>query len=134
MRKLTVFIKGDSKGVQLDESILVTGNNHLLVKTVTVFWNYNVFTGYNDHVMGSHGSVTLTEGCWTFQMLVDSLKEENINLEASKANGKCSILHNDLLFLGRLGELLGFLANTAIQANTKTESPNEVELTAASAL
>ena len=49
MRKLTVLIEGDSKEVQFDESVIVTGNSpYILVKTVTVYWNYNDFAGYND--------------------------------------------------------------------------------------
>lgn len=85
MRKLTVLIEGDSKEVQFDESVIVTGNSpYILVKTVTVYWNYNDFAGYNDYVNGSQGMVTLTEGYWTFQMLVDKLKVEGLTLEASK--------------------------------------------------
>lgn len=46
------FIEGDNKGVQLDESILVSGSNpYMLVKTATVYWNYNnVFSGLNNVV------------------------------------------------------------------------------------
>lgn len=85
MRKLTVLIEGDSKEVQFDESVIVTGNSpYILVKTVTVYWNYNDFAGYNDYVNGSQRMVTLTEGYWTFQMLVDKLKVEGLTLEASK--------------------------------------------------
>ena len=44
-------IEGDSKEVQLDGSILITGNSHLLVKAATVFWSYkNVFTRFNDRL------------------------------------------------------------------------------------
>ena len=39
MRKLTVFIEEDSKYAQLDESILIRDDSHLLVKTATVYWN-----------------------------------------------------------------------------------------------
>ena len=85
MRKLTVLIEGDSKEVQFDESVIVTGNSpYILVKTVTVYWNYNDFAGYNDYVNGSQRMVTLTDGYWTFQMLVDKLKVEGLTLEASK--------------------------------------------------
>ena len=73
-----------------------------------MYWNYNnVFKGYNNHVNGLKGRTTLT-GYWTFQMLTEKLKEDGITLKANKVNGKCSVLHDDLLFLGRLGELLGF--------------------------
>lgn len=52
MRKLTVFIEGDSTEVLLDESILITHENpYILVMTATVYWNYNnVFSGFNNVV------------------------------------------------------------------------------------
>ena len=54
MRKLTALIEGDNKEVQLDESILVTGDSrNLLVKTAVVYWNYNnIFAGFNDRFIG----------------------------------------------------------------------------------
>ena len=59
MRKITVFIVGDGKERQLDERILVNGNSCLLLKTATVFWNYNnVFAGFNDRFTGYRGRVT----------------------------------------------------------------------------
>ena len=88
MRKIAVFIEGDIKEVQLDESILVTGDSYMIVKTATVYWNYNnVFSGYNNQINGFRGRSILTEGYWTFQMLVERFKEDNIT-------GKCSVLHN----------------------------------------
>ena len=41
-------------------------------------------------------------------MLLERFKEENITLEVTKVNDKCLILHNDSLFLGWLGVLLGY--------------------------
>ena len=68
MRKLTVLIEGDSKAAQLDERILLTDDSHLLVKTATVYWNYNnVFSGYNNQISGFKGRSTLTEGYLSFQ-------------------------------------------------------------------
>ena len=63
-----------------------------------------------------------------FQMVVERVKEENIALEISKVDGTCSIIHDDTLFLGLIGELLGFPATAIIQENTTTESPNKVEI------
>ena len=71
MRKLTLFIEGDNKEVQLAESILVSGDSpHLLAKPAVVYWNYNnVLTEFNDRFIGYRRHVTLTEGYWSFQML-----------------------------------------------------------------
>ena len=54
-------------------------------------------------------------------MLVERFKENNIALEASKVDGRCSILHDYTLFLGLIGELLGFPATAIIQENTTIE-------------
>ena len=60
-----------------------------------------MFTGYIDHANGSKGRSILAEGYWTFEMLMDKLKGENITLGAS----------NDYRYF-----------------HTKTESPNKVEI------
>ena len=111
MRKLTALIEGDNKEVQLDESILVTGDSrNLLVKTAVVYWNYNnIFAGFNDRFIGYWGRITLTEGYWSIQMLENKLKTEKVTLEASTVKGKCTIQRSDPpLFLGRL---VGYLTS-----------------------
>ena len=37
MRQITVFIEGDCKEVHLDESLLITGDSYMIVKTATVY-------------------------------------------------------------------------------------------------
>ena len=63
-----------------------------------------------------------------FQMVVERVKEENIALEISKVDGTCSIIHDDTLVLGLIGELLGFPATSIIQANNTIESTSKVEI------
>ena len=44
-------------------NVPVTGDSYLIVKTATVYWNYNnVFTGYNDHINGLKGRSIIEEG------------------------------------------------------------------------
>ena len=73
MGKLTVFIEGGNKEVQVNESILVSvDSRHLLGKTAVMYWNYNnVFTGFNVLFIGIRCSVTLIEGYWSFQMFAN---------------------------------------------------------------
>ena len=91
MRKLTLFIEEDSEKEQLDENLMVMGNNpYLVVKTMTVYWKYNnVITGFYYRFTGYQGRVTLEEGYWTFQKLADKLKKEKVTLEGIRVNGKC---------------------------------------------
>ena len=68
-------------------------------------------------------------------MLADKLKTEKVTLEAKElmenARSNCS---DPQLFFGSLGVLLGFPNNTAIQANTETESHSKVEINRATAM
>ena len=52
MKKITVFIEGNSKELILDESLVVIQASYIYVKTAFIYWNYNnVFSGYNDTVV-----------------------------------------------------------------------------------
>ena len=41
MKKITVFIEGKSKKLILDESLVVTQDSYIYVKTASIYWNYN---------------------------------------------------------------------------------------------
>ena len=85
-----MFIEEDSEKEQLDENLKVMGNNpYLVVKTMTVYWKYNMITGFYYRFTGYQGRVTLEEGYWTFQKLADKLKKEKVTLEGIRVNGKC---------------------------------------------
>lgn len=64
MRKVTVFIDGSSKVINLEESLLITHDTpYVLVKKATIFWNYNKEVMYNSV------RKTLHPGYRTFPML-----------------------------------------------------------------
>ena len=60
------------------------------------------FAGYNSNVNGTNGDHEFTEGHWTFDSIANELKTIGGTLKGNKANGKCSILYNDGLFLENL--------------------------------
>ena len=58
-----MFIERDSKEAQLDESIPITDDSHLLVKTATIYWKYNnVFSRSNKQISGFKGMSTHRSG------------------------------------------------------------------------
>ena len=51
MKKITVFIEGDSKELTFDEPILIINEDpYILVKKATVFWDYDSIITENNEL------------------------------------------------------------------------------------
>ena len=76
MKRITVFIEGREKRLDLDETLTIDKDNpEILLKSATIFWNYNnIFEGYNDYVMYDSRKISINPGYWTFNMLVKKFK------------------------------------------------------------
>ena len=58
-----MFMEGGEKTLTLDRSLVVERDASLLVKTATVFWNYNnVYKGFNDVVTYNGRKITIEGG------------------------------------------------------------------------
>ena len=53
MKKIIVFIEGDSKELILDDLLGLIRDSYIYVKTASIYWNY-VFSGYNDSCIWFH--------------------------------------------------------------------------------
>ena len=125
MNKLSLNLGTGNHAVYLDKFITTRYESRLRVKNIGVFWNFkNVLKGANDKISG----VTFEEGYWTFNMISEKLGESNIQLERNRHDNTCKIRSPKQLNLLNFGPLLGFPANTVIQANTWTNSPSSVDV------
>ena len=112
MKKITVYIDGASKTIDLQESILTTPYSHIMVKKAYVFWEYCNIPNIGYHYTQDGTKTVIPVGYHTFNDLKGLLESNSVQLEAIKTNGKCRIIISntptDLTLSSKLAALLGF--------------------------
>ena len=111
MKRITVFIKGKEKRLDLHETLTINKDNpEIFLKSSTVCWNYNnVFSSQNETFMYDGRNMSINPGYWTLNMLAKKFKSiGKITLTMNPENGKCVIESDKDMNLENLGLLLGF--------------------------
>ena len=131
MKRITVFIDGKDKRIDLDETLTIDKDNpEIFLKLATVYWNYNnVFASQNETFTYDRRNISINPGYWTFDMLVDKFKTiGKITLTKTSGNGKCTIESDKDMNLKNLGLSLGFTKNKVIRKNTSVKSDSVVDI------
>ena len=82
MKKITTYIEGGGVTLDLQDSLVLTHESELFVKTAAVFWNYkNIRKGYNDYISVDGNKVTIDEGYWTFKQLRKEMEENGLTFK-----------------------------------------------------
>ena len=127
-----VYITKEREIFELDKSLVLTGCQKIIPKSVSIFWNYNNLDEtyfFNYDVDGVNTKVTFKKGYYTFDMLKERIENiGNMKLEAEKQTGKCKIQSDKKTNLKTLGPILGFSSNKEIAANTWVASDKEVNI------
>ena len=121
MKRITVFIEGREKRLDLDETLTIDKDNpEILLKSSTVYWNYNVFSSQNETFTYNVRNMSINPGYWTFNMLAKKFKSiGEITLTMTPENGKCVIECDKVMNLRNLGLLLGFTKKTKSYKKTQ---------------
>ena len=130
MKKVTVFIEDNKKDLYLDVSINRLSRSMMTLKNATIYWKYkNVIAGVKNHVMYGATKITFEEGYWTFDMIKEKLRKENIKLVDNKHNNTCEIYSDgENLNLKKFAPLLGFPEDEILSDGTWETSPNVVDV------
>ena len=132
MKKLSLFLETGKNEIYLDRFIRTNVNSKMKIKNATVYWNFkNIMEGlYNNNVVTAvPNRIDFGEGYWTFQMIVEKLAENGVEVERIKHNNKCTVLSkNSDLVLNSFGKLLGFPDDQIVKRNTKLTSPSPVDV------
>lgn len=126
MYKLTHLINNGRHDVYLDGVITTTIESMITIRNAAVYWNYkNIFTNVNNKV----NNIVFSEGYWTFDMIKEKLKKNDIQLDRVVPNNRYKIFSkNHNVNLKNFGPLLGFPINQVVQANTCVNSPSNVDI------
>ena len=129
MEKVTAWLGSGSNVVYLDDSFVETNtDSKIVINNVSIYWKFrNVHEdNYEATLVEVDGSQTVLQfgtGYWTFNMISERLRLDDVMLTKNRHNGTCRI-HSDKyeIHLGNFGLLLGFKKDTVITRGTKTHS------------
>ena len=134
MEKITAWLENGTNVVDLDDSFVeTTVDSRIVINNVAICWRFkNVHKdNYEVTLVETNGTQTVLQfgtGYWTFGMISERFKSDDVNLTRNQHNGTCRI-HSDKyeIHLGNFGLLLGFVKDTVITRGTKVDS-SEVDV------
>ena len=76
MKRITVFIEGKEKRLDLDKTLTIDKDSpEIFIKSATVYWNYNnVFSSSNEMFTYDGNNMSINPGYWTFDILEKKFK------------------------------------------------------------
>ena len=98
------------------------------MKNVAIYWKFrNVHQDNYEATLvkadRSRKKLKLETGYWTFDMISERLKLDNVSLTKNRHNNTCSIRSDKYeVHLGNIGLLLGFVKDIVITRGTKVDS------------
>ena len=127
--RLSVMVTGGKKELFLKTSLVISEPSEIILKSATVFWDYNnVDNDLEDFIAVGGTRVELEHGYWTFDDLETKLKEEGITIVKERVTGKCVVSVNDSTYFKTLGVLLGLNDFTNMDAGSTLTSHNKVDI------
>ena len=127
--RLSVMVTSGKKELFLKTPLVITTPSEIVLKSATVFWDYNnVDNDQEDFITVDGTRVELEHGYWTFDDLETKLKKEGVTIVKERVTGKCTISVNDETYFKTLGVLLGLNNFTNMDAGSTLTSHNKVDI------
>ena len=123
------MVKGGKKELFLKTPLVVSQPSEILLKSATVYWNYNnIDNDVEDFIVVDKERVEFEHGYWSFNNIKDKLEKKGVHITKEETTGKCTIRLNGLTYFKTLGVLLGLEDFSNLKAGTTSTSPNMVDI------
>ena len=127
--RLSVMVENGKKELFLKRSLVITEPSEIILKSATVYWDFNnIDNDLEDFITVDGSRVEFEHGYWTFDDLDSKLEEEGITLVKERVTGKCVVTVDDATYFKALGSLLGLDSYTNMDAGTSLTSHNKVDI------
>ena len=127
--RLSVMVTSGKKELHLKTPLVITTPSEIILKSATVFWDYNnIDNDLEDFITVGGTRVEFEHGYWTFDDLEVKLKKEGVTLVKERVTGKCSLSVNDITYFKTLGVLLGLNDYTNMDAGANMMSHGKVDI------
>ena len=122
--KLSVLTKDGEGTLYLRDSLVITEPSEIILKSATMYWNYNNINTTNDFITVNGAKVTLDHGYWNFNDLKQKLSVSGVDITEKPPTGKCKITTSNTTNFENLGLLLGLQKNTELSPSVTQNSPS----------
>ena len=119
--KLSVLTKDGEGTLYLRDSLVITEPSEIILKSATMYWNYNNINPKNNSITVNGTKVTFEHGYWNFNNLKQKLSENDISIVEKTITGKCKITAGNTTNFENLGLLLGLQKNTELTPSVTLE-------------
>ena len=127
--RLTATIKDGKKDLYLDRSLVISEQSAIILKSATVYWNYNnIDNDLEDSIVVDGSKVEFEHGYWNFEDIKTELEKNGVNVSKEGVTGKCTISVDTTTDFKTFGMLLGLDKNTTITAGSSITSHNMVSV------
>ena len=127
--RLSVMVTSGKKELYLKNPLAITTPSEIVLKSATVFWDYNnIDNDLEDFITVDGSRVEFKHGYWTFDDLETKLKKEGVTLVKERVTGKCVLSVNDVTYFKTLGVLLGLDDYTNMSAGSTITSHSKVDI------
>ena len=127
--RLSVMVENGKKELFLKRSLVITEPSEIILKSATVYWDFNnIDNDLEDFITVDGSRVEFEHGYWTFDDLETKLKEEGVTIVKERVTGKCVVSVDDATYFKSLGVLLGLDSFTNMDAGANLTSHNKVDI------
>ena len=125
--RLTVLVEDGREELFLTTPLVIEEPSEILLKSATVYWNYNNINDDVDVSVGGGTHVTFEQGYWTLNAIKSKLEKEGVEVSAQRETGKCTVKIDKLTNLKAIGNPLGFTGDSTLKVGTNL-SPDMVDI------
>ena len=126
--RLSVMVASDKKELFLKTPLVSTEPSEIVLKSATVYWDYNNITDTRDFVTVDGTRLEFEHGYWSFSDIKLKLGKEGVSIAKQRVTGKCVFSVDDQTYFKAVGVLLGLENFSNMDAGATMTSPNIVDI------
>ena len=126
--RLSVMVTSGKKELFLKTPLVITEPSEILLKSATVYWNYDNITDAKDFITVDKERLEFEHGYWRFDDIKLELEKKGVTIVRQRVTGKCIVSVDDITYFKAVGVLLGLENFSNMDAGTTMTSPNMVDI------
>ena len=120
------MVTSGKKELFLKTPLVITEPSEIVLKSATVYWNYDNITDTEDFVTVDGTRLEFEHGYWSFDDIKLELEKKGVSIARQRVTGKCIVSVDDLTYFKAVGVLLGLKNFYNMDAGATMTSPNTV--------
>ena len=124
------MVTSGKKELFLKTPLVITEPSEIVLKSATVYWNYDNITDKEDEdfITVDKERLEFEHGYWSFDDIKLELEKKGVNVVRQRVTGKCIVSVDDITYFKAVGVLLGLENFSNMDAGTTMTSPNMVDI------